>query len=66
MQLGEVPVRLKLMNDAANQLKQLVMSIVDMNTIAEGNLSTLAEINKLPEDVLVAEQIVPDGSVEKG
>ncbi|KAH9321821.1 hypothetical protein KI387_016460, partial [Taxus chinensis] len=66
VQLGEVPSRLKVMNDATNQLKQLVTSIVDMNTVAESNLSTLAEINKLPGEVLVAEQIVPDGSVEKG
>ncbi|KAH9307814.1 hypothetical protein KI387_035725, partial [Taxus chinensis] len=66
VQLGEVPARLKVMNDAANQLKQLVTSIVDMNTVAASNLSTLTKINKLSREVLVAEQIVLDGSVEKG
>ncbi|KAH9321316.1 hypothetical protein KI387_015955, partial [Taxus chinensis] len=66
VQLGEVPARLKVMKDAANQLKQLMESIEGMNTVAESNLSILAEINKLPRDVLVAEQIVPNGSVEKG
>ncbi|KAH9327731.1 hypothetical protein KI387_007909, partial [Taxus chinensis] len=66
VQLGQVPAHLKVMKDAANQLKQLMESIEGMNTIAESNLSILAEINKLPGDVLVAEQIVPDGSFEKG
>ncbi|KAH9298590.1 hypothetical protein KI387_030272, partial [Taxus chinensis] len=66
VQLREVPAHLKVMKDAADQLKQLVTSIVDMNTVAESNLSTLAEINKLLGEVLIAEQIVPDGSVEKG
>ncbi|KAH9320478.1 hypothetical protein KI387_015117, partial [Taxus chinensis] len=66
VQLGEVPARLKVMNDVANQLKKLMANIEGMNTVAESNLSILAEINKLPGDVLIAEQIVPDGSVEKG
>ncbi|KAH9313304.1 hypothetical protein KI387_028339, partial [Taxus chinensis] len=50
------------MDDAADQLKQLMMNIVDMNTVVESNMSILAEINKLPGDILVVEQIVPDGS----
>ncbi|KAH9289312.1 hypothetical protein KI387_033429, partial [Taxus chinensis] len=66
VQLGEALACLKVMNDAANQLQQLVTSIVDMNTVAESNLSTLGEINKFPGDVLVVEKIVLDGSVEKG
>ncbi|KAH9307183.1 hypothetical protein KI387_044398, partial [Taxus chinensis] len=66
VQLREVPSRINVMKDASNQLKQLVTSMIDMNTIAESNLSTLVEINKLPREVLVAERIVPNGSVEKG
>ncbi|KAH9315456.1 hypothetical protein KI387_024083, partial [Taxus chinensis] len=35
VQIGEVPSNLKVMNDAADLLKQLVTNIVDMNTVAE-------------------------------
>ncbi|KAH9315080.1 hypothetical protein KI387_023707, partial [Taxus chinensis] len=35
VQLGEVPARLKVMNDAANQLKQLISNIEGMNIVAE-------------------------------
>ncbi|KAH9311025.1 hypothetical protein KI387_026060, partial [Taxus chinensis] len=65
VQLGEVLACLKVMDDATNQLKQLMANIEGMNTVAKSNPSILAEINKLSGDVLIAEQIVPDGSVEK-
>ncbi|KAH9300890.1 hypothetical protein KI387_012473, partial [Taxus chinensis] len=50
VQLKEVPARLKVMKDASVQLKQLVTSTMDMNTVAESNLSTLVEINKMPRE----------------
>ncbi|KAH9295452.1 hypothetical protein KI387_039040, partial [Taxus chinensis] len=40
--------------------------IEDENIVVESHLDTLARIYSLPEDVLIAEQIVPGGLVEKG
>ncbi|KAH9310263.1 hypothetical protein KI387_044208 [Taxus chinensis] len=65
-QLKEVPTSLEVMKSALSQLKQLMTDIVDENAVAEGNLDILVKINKLPEEVLIAEQLVLDGLIEKG
>ncbi|KAH9311871.1 hypothetical protein KI387_026906 [Taxus chinensis] len=46
--------------------KELIRQIEDENIVAESHLDTLAKIHSLPKDVLIAEQIVPGGLVEKG
>ncbi|KAH9310211.1 hypothetical protein KI387_038122 [Taxus chinensis] len=65
IQLSEVTNHLEVMKDELSHLKQLMTSIVDENTVFKNNLEILVEINKLPKDVLIAEQLVRDGLVER-
>ncbi|KAH9291859.1 hypothetical protein KI387_042948, partial [Taxus chinensis] len=65
-QFEPIPAELENMHRAVSQLKDLMTQIKDENIVAESHLDTLAKIHSLPKDVLIAEQIVLGGLVEKG
>ncbi|KAH9293630.1 hypothetical protein KI387_041166, partial [Taxus chinensis] len=65
-QFKRIPAELENMHRAVSQLKELMTQIEDENIVVESHLDTLAKIHSLPEDVLIAEQIVPGGLMEKG